>query len=170
MKYVCDVCGKAFSDLDKCPVCKFPIKSIVGSGMNEEQKAIYRKRVGLAKEKIMKDIKVYIRGYHWEEENGQMVEKFHEDILIAENVHTLDFDQNSWSEVEFAKQTAGETVELTVVVENGGSKTNSLAVKAPDTGKEMWKVGFALKPGLNGVVKVGAGNNIAESKEFSLKG
>lgn len=164
----CEVCGYDFTGTGNCPACGFQSIPVVG-GMTEEMKKKFAEAANAYKENLLKDVKVYIRGYHWEEENGQLIEKFHEDILIAEDIQKMSFGQTSYSEVVFAKQAAGEDVELTVVVENGGTKVHSVTVKAPDTEK-MWNVGFTLKTGLKGAIKVGAGNNLVESNEFSLKG
>lgn len=167
-RITCEVCGEEYSGMAKCPVCGYPKRNVIGS-LSKEQLEEFDKRAKQRKEQLMKNIKVYIRGYHWEEENGQLIEKFHEDILIGENLQNMNIGQTSYSEVVFAKQAAGEDVELTVVVENEETKVHEVIVTAPDTEK-MWNVGFSLKKGLKGTIKVGAGNNLAESKEFSLKG
>lgn len=165
---ICKVCGAEFSGVNTCPECQFPLITSIGK-VSKEEEAVLEETVRKYKEKILKDIKVYVRGYHWEEENGQLVEKFHEDILIAENIGTLKAGQVSWSDVVFAKQAAGEKVDLTLVIEQPEKKEVSVHVIAPDTEK-MWQVGLVIKPGLKASVRVGGKQMYADSTEFSLKG
>lgn len=163
----CMLCGEEIEGR-RCPRCEFEVPDVMGS-MNETIRFNLEKLAKMQRDLLLKDVKVYIRAYHWEEENDTLVEKFHEDILIAEDIQQMEIGQDCWSDIQFAKQTAGEPLQMTISVDDGKKTEYTVTVMAPDT-QDMWNVGFVLKEGLRGVIKVGSSGRYAESDLISLKG
>ena len=100
-----------------------------------------------------------------------MVQSSTKDIKIGQNLGSLDLGQVAWGNEEYARQTAGEQLELTVVVKDGTGKEikQQTRVIAPET-SGLWKVGCVLKTGLRVAIRVGNTSSYSDSGEISLRG
>lgn len=165
---ICRLCGKEFEGSNRCPVCELRVFKSVGT-VSEEQEKKNEEMILAKRKEIYKDTMVYIRGYHFEEENGELVEKFHQDVAIAKDLHQMNVNDTSWSNLDFAKHPVGESVDMTVVVDGVVKKELTVSVVAPET-EGAWKIGLVIKPGLEGCIRVGNDKSYADSQAFSLKG
>lgn len=166
----CLVCGTELNQATACPVCGEKVVSVVGN-MPEELK---QKFVNTAREKrrsALGNISVFLRCYYWKDENGTLVERAREDVMIGQNFGEMEPEQVRWMETEYARQAVGEALTITAIIvdEAGNKREHMVKVIAPKT-DTRWKVGCVLKPGFNVAIRVGNETTYADSKEINLKG
>lgn len=166
----CLLCGMELNQATTCQVCGERVVSVVGNMTEDLQKKLF----DAARDKrarMLSSTTVSLRSYYWKDVDGELVQSSTKDIKIGQNLGSLDIGQVAWGNEEYARQTVGEQLELTVVVKDGTGKEikQQTRVIAPET-SGLWKVGCVLKPGLRVAIRVGNTSSYSDSGEISLRG
>lgn len=168
----CLVCGTELNGATICPVpsCREQVESIIGVIDDELQAELIEEAKEFRQEKLQ-DVKLYLKIYFWKDVDGDLVEKSSENIQIGQDIGALEIDQVKWTNTEFAKQIAGESLDLAVVVERESNSVQEqkVSVMAPNT-EGLWKIGCVLKPGFKAAVRVGDERVYCDSNEIDLRG
>ena len=166
----CLVCGVELNQVTTCPVCGEKVVGVVGNMTPELQQkfanAGYQKRIN-----ALSGVTAYLRSYYWQDVNGELAERGRQDIPIGQNLGALGIEQVLWGNTEFARQAAGEELELTVVLKDTYGRTSEQKTKvvAPST-DGLWRIGCVLKPGFRMAIRVGNERVYSDSGEIDLRG
>lgn len=166
----CLVCGMELNQATACPVCGEKVVAVVGDMPAElQQKFVYagvQKRIN-----ALANITAYLRSYYWTDVDGELVEKSRQDIPIGQNLGALGIGQVLWGNMEFARQTPGEELEIVVVLKDSYGRVLEQKTKviAPAT-DGRWRIGCVLRPGFRMAVRVGNETVYSDSGEISLRG
>lgn len=136
----CPVCDNETGDLIKCGQCGF---TIIGSmDGSEEEKEKLKKIVDEYRAKhwkTTKTAKVYIEAITNAIENGKVVEKNRQFVLIGDTAFIASGDIK-WLDESFARQSGNCHLNIMLELSDGSIKKENVVMMNPET-DGVWKVG-----------------------------